>query len=141
MEKQILVELVQIKWILFALFVAVAIVIIYMAVSIAFRIRSANTQTLLMVRDNYIAELSLLESKGEYETLHSKADEMVSMYPNDVLANWYCALGNHQTKQYGAALAALGRIKQANPMWNTETIDMLVDEIKSEMGGPRAGDA
>jgi hypothetical protein len=138
-EKQMLVELVQIKWILFAIFIAVAIAIIYMAVSIAFRIRSANTQTLLMVRDNFIAELSLLESKGEYETLQSKADEMVSMYPNDVLANWYCALGNHRTKQYGAALSALGRIRQANPTWNAEIVNMLIDEIKSEMGGPRAG--
>jgi hypothetical protein len=138
LERQILAELVQIKWSLVAIFVAIALIILYYLIAVAFRIKKGNTEALLMLRENYIAELSLLESKGEYEELLAKSEEMINMYPADLLANWYFAIGNYKNNQLGAALSALGKVKQINGAWSSETVDALMEEIRSEMDGPKA---
>lgn len=138
MERQILEELVQIKWSLVAIFVAIALLILYYLVAVALRIKKRNTETLLLVRENYIAELSLLESRGEYESLLTKSEEMVNLFPADLLANWYFAIGNYKNNQLGAALSALGRVKQINGSWSAEAVDALMEEIRSEMDGPKA---
>ena len=138
MERQILAELVQIKWSLVAIFVAIALIILYYLIAVAFRIKKGNTEALLMLRENYIAELSLLESKGEYEELLAKSEEMINMYPADLLANWYFAIGNYKNNELGAALSALGKVKQINGAWSSEAVDALMEEIRSEMDGPKA---
>lgn len=141
MEQELLTQVTQIKWTLVAIFVAIVIIILYYLVAVAFRVRATNTQGLLMVRENYVAELSLLESKGDYEALLAKSEEMLAMFSNDLLANWYSAIGHYKNRQLGAALSALGKIKQINITWSVDAVDALVEEIKSEMDGPRASDA
>lgn len=141
MEQELLTQVTQIKWSLVAIFVAIVIIILYYLISIAFRVKSANTQGLLMVRENYVAELSLLESRGEYEELLVKSEQMLGLFSNDLLANWYSAIGHRKNHQLGAALSALGKIKQINGSWSAETVDSLIEEIKSEMDGPRPSDA
>lgn len=138
MERQILAELVQIKWSLVAIFVAIALIILYYLIAVAFRIKKGNTESLLLLRETYIAELSLLESKGDYEELLTKSEEMVNLFPADLLANWYFAIGNYKNEQLGAALSALGKVKQINGSWSAEAVDALMDEIRSEMDGPKA---
>ena len=138
MERQILAELIQIKWSLVAIFVAIALIILYYLIAIAFRIKKGNTESLLLLRETYIAELSLLESQGEYEELLTKSEEMVDLFPADLLANWYNAIGNYKNRQLGAALSALGTVKQINGAWSAETVDALMEEIRSEMDGPKA---
>ena len=138
MERQILAELIQIKWSLVAIFVAIALIILYYLIAIAFRIKKGNTESLLLLRETYIAELSLLESQGEYEELLNKSEEMVNLFPADLLANWYYAIGNYKNRQLGAALSALGKVKQINGAWSAETVDALMEEIRSEMDGPKA---
>ena len=138
MERQILAELVQIKWSLVAIFVAIALIILYYLIAVAFRIKKGNTEALLMLRETYIAELSLLESKGEYDELLAKSEEMVNLFPADLLANWYFAIGNYKKNQLGAALSALGKVKQINGAWSSEAVDALMEEIRSEMDGPKA---
>ena len=138
MERQILAELIQIKWSLVAIFVAIALIILYYLIAIAFRIKKGNTESLLLLRETYIAELSLLESQGEYEELLTKSEEMVDLFPADLLANWYFAIGNYKNRQLGAALSALGKVKQINGAWSAETVDALMEEIRSEMDGPKA---
>lgn len=138
MERQILAELVQIKWSLVAIFVAIALIILYYLIAVAFRIKKGNTESLLLLRETYIAELSLLESKGEYEELLTKSEEMVNLFPADLIANWYYAIGNYKNRQLGAALSALGKVKQINGAWSAEAVDALMDEIRSEMDGPKA---
>lgn len=138
MDTDILVELTQIKWTLVAIFVAIFVMILYYIVSLAFRVRKTNTQGLLLIRENYVAELSLLESRGNYEELMSKSEEMVEMFPSDLLANWYSALGYYKNNQLGAALSALGKVKQINSTWCAESVDALIEEIRSTMDGPRA---
>tara|TARA_R110000782_G_C14644139_1_gene396016 strand:- start:41 stop:466 length:426 start_codon:yes stop_codon:yes gene_type:complete len=140
LEHEILAEITQIKWTLVAIFAAIVIVILYNLIAVSFRVKATNTQGLLMVRDNFVAELSLLESKGEYEELLAKSDEMLSHFSNDLVANWYSAIGHYKNHQPGAALSALGKIKQINSAWSAEAVDSFVEEIKSEMDGPRAGD-
>lgn len=141
MERQILAELVQIKWSLVAIFVAIALIILYYLIAVAFRIKKGNTDSLLLVRETYIAELSLLESKGEYEELLTKSEEMVNLFPADLIANWYYAIGNYKNRQLGAALSALGKVKQINGAWSADMVDALMEEIRSEMDGPKAHDA
>lgn len=138
MERQILAELIQIKWSLVAIFVAIALIILYYLIAIAFRIKKGNTESLLLLRETYIAELSLLESQGEYEELLTKSEEMVNLFPADLLANWYSAIGNYKNRQLGAALSALAKVKQINGAWSAETVDALMEEIRSEMDGPKA---
>ncbi len=138
MERQILAELVQIKWSLVAIFLAIALIILYYLIAIAFRIKRGNTESLVLLRETYIAELSLLESKGEYEQLLSKSEEMVNLFPADLIANWYYALGNYKNRQLGAALSALGKVKQINAAWSADSVDALMEEIRSEMDGPKS---
>lgn len=138
MDSEILNQIIQLKWITLALFVSVFLTILFFVVSIAFRVRATNTEALLMIRDNYLAELALLEVKGDYPALLEKSEDMLQSYPNDVLAHWYNALGNRKAGQLGAALSALGRVKSINSAWSADVVDDLIAEIKSEMGGPRA---
>ena len=138
MERQILAELVQIKWSLVAIFVAIALIVLYYLIAVAFRIKKGNTESLLLLRETYIAELSLLESKGEYEKLLTKSEEMVNLFPADLIANWYFAIGNYKNKQLGAALSALGNVKQINGAWSADAVDALMEEIRSEMDGPKS---
>ena len=138
MDSQILAELVQIKWGIVAIFVAIALIILYYLIAVAFRIRKGNTESLLLLRETFIAELSLLESKGDYEELLAKSGEMLKLYPADLLANWFFAIGNYKNNQYGAALSALGKIKQINAAWSSQSVDALIDEIQGEMDGPKA---
>ncbi|MGB5257368.1 MAG: hypothetical protein WBN07_00830 [Woeseiaceae bacterium] len=138
MERQILAELVQIKWSLVAIFLAIALIILYYLIAIAFRIKRGNTESLVLLRETYIAELSLLESKGEYEQLLTKSEEMVNLFPADLIANWYYALGNYKNRQLGAALSALGKVKQINAAWSADSVDALMEEIRSEMDGPKS---
>lgn len=138
MERQILAELVQIKWSLVAIFVAIALIVLYYLIALAFRIKKGNTESLLLLRETYIAELSLLESKGEYEELLTKSEEMVNLFPADLIANWYFAIGNYKNKQLGAALSALGNVKQINGAWSADAVDALMEEIRSEMDGPKS---
>ena len=138
MERQILAELVQIKWSLVAIFVAIALIVLYYLIAVAFRIKKGNTESLLLLRETYIAELSLLESKGEYEELLTKSEEMVNLFPADLIANWYFAIGNYKNKQLGAALSALGNVKQINGAWSADAVDALMEEIRSEMDGPKS---
>ena len=138
MDRQILAELVQIKWSLVAIFVAISLIILYYLIAVAFRIKRGNTKSLLLLRETYIAELSLLESKGEYGKLLTKSEEMVKLFPADLLANWFSAIGNYKNGQHGAALSALGKEKQINGAWNTKMVDALMQEIRSEMDGPKA---
>jgi hypothetical protein len=135
-ERDMLAELVQIKWIMLALFVAVFLTIVFFAVAMAFRIRTTNAKSLLFIRDNFLVEMSLLESKGDYDGLLVKSIEMLETYPNDLLANWYNAWGNRKTGQLGAALSALGRVKTINSAWSVAAVDGMIAEIKSEMRGP-----
>jgi hypothetical protein len=137
-DRQILAELVQIKWSLVAIFVAISLIILYYLIAVAFRIKRGNTKSLLLLRETYIAELSLLESKGEYGKLLTKSEEMVKLFPADLLANWFSAIGNYKNGQHGAALSALGKVKQINGAWNTKMVDALMQEIRSEMDGPKA---
>jgi len=138
LERQILAELVQIKWSLVAIFVAIALIVLYYLIAVAFRIKKGNTESLLLLRETYIAELSLLESKGEYEKLLTKSEEMVNLFPADLIANWYFAIGNYKNKQLGAALSALGNVKQINGAWSADAVDALMEEIRSEMDGPKS---
>jgi hypothetical protein len=138
LERQILAELVQIKWSLVAIFLAIALIILYYLIAIAFRIKRGNTESLVLLRETYIAELSLLESKGEYEQLLTKSEEMVNLFPADLIANWYYALGNYKNRQLGAALSALGKVKQINAAWSADSVDALMEEIRSEMDGPKS---
>lgn len=117
---------------------AIALIILYYLIAVAFRIKKGNTESLLLLRETYIAELSLLESKGDYEELLTKSEEMVNLFPADLLANWYFAIGNYKNEQLGAALSALGKVKQINGSWSAEAVDALMDEIRSEMDGPKA---
>ena len=119
-ENNILAELSQIKWITLALFVCVLIVIVYFAIVTAMQVRLSNTDSMLFVRDNYLAEMTLLESQGSYDELLNKSHEMLALYPNDLMANWFNAIGNYKTGQLGAALSAFGRIKQINSAWSPE---------------------
>lgn len=140
MDSQILEELIRIKWISLATFVALLLSIIYVAVITALRVKGANTKSLLMLRDEYATELSLLEIKGDYGVMLEKAEEMVQAFPNDLLANWYLAVSQDRTKQYGAALSSLGRIKEINPSWSADLVDDLISQVKGKMDGPRASD-
>jgi hypothetical protein len=140
-ENEVLAELVQIKWLLGGLFVAVLLSIVFFMAATALRVRTSNTQALLLIRDNLLAELNLIESAGNYEQMLSKAEELLGSYPNDLMANWYHARANHKTGNLGAALSALGRIKSINNVWSTEAVEEFVAQIKSEMGGPRKRDA
>lgn len=121
-----------------AIFVAIALIILYYLIALAFRIKKGNTESLLLLREAYIAELSLLESQGDYEELLTKSEEMVNLFPADLLANWYFAIGNYKNRQLGAALSALGKVKQINGAWSAETVDALMEEIRSQMDGPKA---
>ena len=141
MNNAILLELVQIRWILIALFVAVFVAILYFVIAMAIRVRASNTQNLLLLRDNCLAELTLLDLRGNYDELRAKSDEMLATYPNDLMANWYNALANEKTGQYGAALSALGRIKQINSAWSVEWVDKFIVDIRAKMKGPRSSDA
>lgn len=141
MVDELLVEVTQIKWIALGIFSCVFIVILYFVIVTAMRVKASNTETMLFVRDNFVAELSLLESQGNFEELLKKSEEMVALYPNDILANWFNAIGNYKTGQMGAALSAFGRIKQINGAWQRESVDEFVAEIKRSMGGPRASDS
>ena len=138
MEEKILAELVQLKWISLALFIAVVIYILFHVVAISLKLRNSNSQALLLMRDNYLAELALLEIKGDYDALLEKSEEMLQSFPNDLMANWYNALGNRQTGQLGAALSALGRIQSINKAWSADAVEELMADIKSEMKGPQA---
>lgn len=140
MDRQILAELVQIKWGIAAIFAALVLTILYNLIAMAFRIRKSNTESLVLLRETYIAELSLLESKGEYEQLLTKSEEMIDVFPADLLANWYFAIGAYKNRQLGAALSALAQIKQINSVWSAEAVDGLMHEIRSEMEGPKAHD-
>jgi len=141
MESSILNELQQIKWILFALSICVFLVIAFFVFATALRVRRSNTQAMVQLRDGYLAELSLLDSQGNYEELLAKSEEMLGYYPNDLLANWFNAIANKQLGQYGAALSAFGRIKQINSSWSSEMVDDLVQETRQAMGGPRADES
>ncbi|MDH4314682.1 MAG: hypothetical protein OEW68_07560 [Gammaproteobacteria bacterium] len=141
MDADILNELEQIKWILLALFVCVFVMILYFVIATAMRVRKANTDSMLFVRDNFLAEMSLLESQGNYDALRKKSEDMLTLYPNDLLANWFNAIGNYKTGQLGAVLSAFGRIKQINSAWSAETVNELILEVKSSMGGPRRNDS
>ena len=121
-----------------AIFVAIALIVLYYLIAVAFRIKKGNTESLLLLRETYIAELSLLESKGEYEKLLTKSEEMVNLFPADLIANWYFAIGNYKNKQLGAALSALGNVKQINGAWSADAVDALMEEIRSEMDGPKS---
>ena len=138
MDRQILQELVQIKWISFALFVAIVLVIVFFVASVAFKVRSGNSHALLLMRDNFLAELTLLEISGDYDKLLARSDDMMASFPNDLMANWYNAIANHKVGQYSAALSALGRIKSINKSWSAEAVDELMADIRAEMSGPRA---
>ena len=138
MNEQVLAELVQIKWGIVAIFSVIAIMVLYFIIATAMRIRQGNTEALLMLRESYLAELSLLDSKGDFDTLLEKSEEMVAMFPNDLLANYYSGIANYRNKQYAAALSALGRVKQINNSWSAEAVDALIDDIKAEMDGPKA---
>ena len=138
MEGQILEELVQIKWIMLAIFIAFLLFILYTATASALQIKRSNTKALLMIRDELAAELSLLDSQGQYDELLSKAEDMKNMFPNDLLANWYLAIGSEKKKQYGAALSALGKIKEVSPTWSSEAVDAMIENIREKMPGPRA---
>lgn len=138
MDSNILAELVQIKWILLALFIAVFFVVLFFVTTIAYRVKAGNTESLMLMRDNSLAELALLDIKGEYEELLKKSNEMLESFPNDMLVHWYSAVGNRKIGQLGAALSALGRVKSINSGWNAEMIDEMIAEIKDEMSGPRA---
>ena len=140
MDELILAQVTQIKWIALALFTCVLVMILYFVTMMALRVKSSNTDALLLARDNYLAELSLLESQGKYDLLLSKSDEMLTMFPNDLLANWFNGIGNYKTGQLGAALSAFGRIKHINSAWSAQAVDDLISEIKSSMDGPRSND-
>jgi len=120
-----------------AIFIAMALIILYYLIAVAFRVKRGNTQSLLLLRETYVAELSLHESRGEYEEMLAKSEEMVQLFPEDLVANWYLAIGNFKSKQFGTALSALARIKQINGSWSAEVVDGLMEEIRSEMDGPR----
>lgn len=138
MDADILTELIHIKWIMLALFVAVLLAILSIVSTIALRVKVDNSQALLQMRDIFLAELALLEIKGDYEDMLKKTDEMLLSFPNDMLGHWYSALGQKQIGQLGAALTSLGRVKAINSGWNSEMIDELIANIKKEMSGPRA---
>ncbi len=141
MDSNLLAELIQIKWILLALFIAVFLAILFFVVTIAYRVKAGNTESLMLMRDNSLAELALLDIKGDYEELLKKSNEMLESFPNDMLAHWYTAIGNQKIGQLGAALSALGRVKSINSGWNSEMIDEMIADVKSEMSGPRANDS
>lgn len=139
-DSQILAELVQIRWLLVAIFLAMFLAILFFVVTVAMRVRQANTTALLQIRDNLLAEIALLEVKGKYEEMVEKSGTALASYPNDLMANWYSAIANHQTGNYGAALSALGKIKEINSVWSADAVDEFIAEIRAEMGGPRSGD-
>ena len=136
-DRQILEELILIKWSLIAIFVALAIAILFYLITFAFRVKRKNTDSLLLIRETYIAELSIHESRGEYEPLLEKAEEMARMYPGDAFAIWYSAIGHHKAGQPGAALSCLAELKRVSPAWSTDAVDRFMTEIQSEMDGPR----
>lgn len=141
MDETILSEIEQIKWIVLALFVCVFLMILYFIAATTMKVKQSNTESMLFVRDNFVAELSLLESQGNFDVLLHKSNDMLALYPNDLLANWFNGIGNYKTGQLGTALSAFGRIKRINSAWSPEAVESLLSEIKSEMGGPRANDA
>ena len=120
------------------IFVAVTLAILFFMAAIAMNVKRRNTTSLLLIRETFVAELSMHDSRGEYAEMLSKSQKMVELFPADLLAHWYLALGNYKSKQYGAALSALARIKEINASWSADVVDGLIDQIRSEMDGPRA---
>jgi len=140
-ERDLLEVLTQVKWILLAQFILIFLAVLSFILMLAFRVRTSNSEALLLSRDNFLAELALLEMKGEYEELLAVSSEMLGAFPNDLMANWYVALGNYKIEQYPAALSALSKIKDINKIWSADAVDQMIADVKSEMKGPRANDA
>lgn len=138
MQQDILDQLIQIKWTLFVFFVCLIVIGLFRVISEYFRVKTETSQMLLKARDNYLAEIALHEIQGEYLEILEKSANMLEQYPNDLMANWYHALGNWKLQQHGAALTALGRIKEINASWSADLVDDMISRVRSEMDGPRA---
>ena len=130
-------QLVQIKWILLALLVCVVATLLFFAVVAQLRIRAQNSTMVALQRDMLIAEMAMHERQGEYADMLLKSAELLEVYPSDLVAYWYNALGNWKLGQHGAALSALAQIQEINAVWSAEQVESLIVQIRSEMGGPK----
>jgi len=127
----------QIKWILVAIFACVFILIVFYIIAHSLTVKISNTNALVLLRDNMLAELSLLEGKGSYDEAYALSARMLESYPNDLLANWYFAVASYRTNQFSAALTAFSKVKQINPTWMVEEVDRYITQVKSELTGPK----
>ena len=97
-----------------------------------FKHRYVNAQAQL--RDRLLAEISLLESQGDYGAMLDKAESFLELYPQDLGGNWSFAMANFHLKQYEPALFAFRKLKSLGGGWAEDTIDPLIQELESKLG-------
>jgi len=138
MNVQILSELELISSLLIGLIIIASLWTFIFIVRTTMEYKFRRNSFDLGMRDNLIAQAQVAESKGDYALFLETSEELIEMYPEDLMANWYFALSNYKTNHLGVALSALGRIKELDPAWSKETVDDYIETIRSEMKGPKS---
>ena len=63
--------------------------------------------------------------------------DVLKLFPADLSAHWFLAIGYMKQKRLASALSAFSAIKELDPVWNQEMVDTYIASIRSSMSGPR----
>ena len=71
------------------------------------------------------------------DLLQAAAEERLAVYPSDLAAHWFLAIGHMKLKRLAAALTAFSTIKEIDPVWQQDIVDAYIDGIRASMSGPK----
>ncbi len=137
MDSQILVELINIKWLLIGLLICFLILVVVIAGSVYINLSFRRNAIHAELRQDFISEAQRHLDKGRFDELLKVSRKRVSEFPHDVSALWYLGQAHYQKEEYAPALDAFTKAQQLDPTWQKFSIEDYIEEIRSNMKGPR----